>query len=71
MNLHYYGGFAYAFFFVTWFGFRGLDVGPELLWFVFGNMALHGLSLYLEYLIAESSRQIDALKASQYEYQKP
>ena len=69
--LHVLAGGSYIVFFLTWFLYRGFDVGPELLWFVFGNLAVQGLGLYAEYLIAESSRQIDALRGSQYQYNKP
>lgn len=70
-NLHWYAGGCYILFFVTWFGFRGLDVGPELLWFVLGNVAIHALALYAEYLFAESHRQIEELKGVRYPYNKP
>ena len=69
--LHTVAGVLYIIFFVTWFGYRGFDVGPELMWFVIGNIAVQGLGIYAEYLIAESSRQIESLKGSQYTYQKP
>lgn len=66
-----YAGFTYVAFFVTWFGFRGFDVGPELMWFVIGNLAVHGLALYAEYLMAESHRQIEELNGIRYAYTKP
>jgi hypothetical protein len=69
--LHLLCGISYLVFFVTWFAYRGLDLGPELMWFMFGNIAVQGLGLYAEYLIAESSAQIDALRGAQYQYNKP
>lgn len=69
--LHMYSGSTYVLFFITWFAFRGFDVGPELLWFVLGNVAVHALALYAEYLFAESHRQIEELKGVRYPYNKP
>ena len=69
--LHIFAGISYGVFFLTWFFYRGFDVGPELLWFVLGNVAIHALALYAEYLFAESHRQIEELKGVRYNYSKP
>ena len=69
--LHAIAALFYVVFFFTWFTYRGLDFGPELMWFILGNIAVQGLGLYAEYLISESARQIEGLKRSQYQYTKP
>lgn len=69
--LHATAGLLYVIFFSTWFAYRGIDFGPELMWFILGNIAVQGLGLYAEYLITESAGQIEGLRRSQYQYTKP